>query len=93
MSWLIPPCDLSSRQQQAVELPPDQPRLIVGPPGSGKTQILLHRAAFLRDTANLSPDGYRVFVFTNVLKDYIRAVNGSEKMHRRGGPTMHQVAG
>jgi superfamily I DNA/RNA helicase len=47
--------------------------LIVGAPGSGKTQILLHRAAYLRDASKTSPDRFRIFVFTNVLKDYIRS--------------------
>lgn len=73
MAWLVPFADLSDRQQQAVTLDPGQPRFVVGPPGSGKTQILLHRAAWLRDTWHVGAERYRIFVFTNALKDYIRA--------------------
>jgi len=52
---------------------PDKHRVILGFPGSGKTQILIHRADHLSKTHNLSGDQYRVFVFTNVMKEYIRS--------------------
>jgi superfamily I DNA/RNA helicase len=47
-------------------------RAIIGGPGSGKTQILLHRARHLCDAHGIHPDRFRIFVYTNVLKDYIR---------------------
>ena len=72
MSWLVPFSDLTNDQLRAVEASPDIHRLIVGAPGSGKTLALLHRTAWLRKRYNV-PDGrYRVLVFTNVLKQYIR---------------------
>jgi DNA helicase IV len=41
--------------------------------GSGKTQVLVHRAAHLAGTCRIPPERYRVFVFTNVIKEYIRS--------------------
>lgn len=73
MSWLIPRDQLTVEQIRAVELPPTEHRLIMGGPGSGKTQVLLHRAAFLRDRGRTSPDRFHIFVFTNTLKTYIRS--------------------
>jgi len=73
MSWLVPPSDLTPEQQRAVQLSPIEHRAIIGGPGSGKTQILLHRARHLADSLNVSPERFRIFVYTNVLKDYIKA--------------------
>ena len=73
MSWLIPHDQLTAEQIRAVELPPNEHRLVIGGPGSGKTQVLLHRAAYLRDRGRTSPDRFHIFVFTNTLKTYIRA--------------------
>jgi hypothetical protein len=72
MSWLIPRDELTADQIRAVELSPNEHRVILGAPGSGKTQILLHRARYLCDERGLRPDRFHIFVFTNVLKDYIR---------------------
>jgi len=72
MSWLIPRDELTAEQIRAVELSPNEHRVILGAPGSGKTQILLHRARFLGDERGVSPDRIHIFVFTNVLKNYIR---------------------
>ena len=73
MSWLLSRSELTAEQLRAVELPPTEHRLILGGPGAGKTQVLLHRTAFLRDRLGLKPQDYRLFVFTNVLSKYIRA--------------------
>jgi superfamily I DNA/RNA helicase len=72
MSWLIPRDELTADQIRAVELSPNEHRVILGAPGSGKTQILLHRARFLCDERGVAPGRFHVFVFTNVLKNYIR---------------------
>ncbi len=72
MSWLIPRDELTADQIRAVELRPNEHRVILGAPGSGKTQILLHRARFLCDERGAGACRFHVFVFTNVLKDYIR---------------------
>jgi superfamily I DNA/RNA helicase len=73
MSWMIPYSDLTDDQLRAVEASPDVHRLIVGAPGSGKTLVLLHRTARLRKHFGAPESRYRVLVFTNVLKQYIRA--------------------
>jgi superfamily I DNA/RNA helicase len=71
MSWLVPFKDLSVEQMKAVEASDDENRLIVGAPGSGKTLVLLHRAARLREPSNTGSDVFRFIVFTKMLKDYI----------------------
>lgn len=73
MSWLVPYGDLTTDQMRAVDASADTHRLIVGAPGSGKTLALLHRTARLRERYNVPVGRYRVMVFTNVLKQYIRA--------------------
>lgn len=71
MPWLVHNSELTDEQRRAVALEADEHRLIFGGPGSGKTQVLLHRAAFLRDTYDIPSERYRIFVFTNALKQYI----------------------
>lgn len=72
-NWLLPRVELTPGQLALVEVPSDRHRLVVGFPGSGKTQVLVHRAECLRRTGNLGPRSFRVFLFTNVLRDYIRS--------------------
>jgi superfamily I DNA/RNA helicase len=72
-NWLVHRTELTDEQLRAVELYPDEHRLIFGAPGSGKTQILLHRAAFLKSLLGTRPDSFRIFVFTNSLKQYIQS--------------------
>jgi superfamily I DNA/RNA helicase len=73
MSWLVPRDQLTAEQIRAVELPPTEHRLVIGGPGSGKTQVLLHRGAYLRDRFRTTPERFHIFVFTNALKTYIRS--------------------
>ena len=73
MTWLIPYSDLTPDQLRAVDSSADVHRLIVGAPGSGKTLTLLHRTARLRERYHVPESRYRLLVFTNVLKQYIRA--------------------
>lgn len=73
MSWLIPRNELTPDQTRAIELSPSEHRVITGGPGSGKTQVLLHRARHLCDTMGVAPDRFRIIVFTNVLKEYIKS--------------------
>ncbi len=72
-TWLLPRLDLTFHQLQVVEMPPESHRVVFGPPGSGKTQALIHRAGYLSETYHVPPDRFRVFVFTNVVKEYIRS--------------------
>jgi len=72
-TWLVPRQDLTPEQLRAVGLPHDRHQVIFGAPGSGKTLVLLYRARELCDQLGTPPDRFRIFVFTNVLKEYIRS--------------------
>lgn len=72
-TWLIPRDELTPEQLRAIELSPNEHRVVFGAPGSGKTQVLLYRARYLMDTWKVNPERFRIFVFTNVLKHYIRS--------------------
>lgn len=72
MSWLVPRTDLTPDQATAVELPYDRHKLILGRPGSGKTNVLAHRARYLLDKHSGNAK-FRIFVFTNILKEFISA--------------------
>lgn len=73
MSWLVPRNSLTPYQERAVELKPDLHRIILGAPGSGKTMVLLHRACYLRSVLNVPDNRFKIFVFNNVLKTYIKS--------------------
>jgi len=70
-TWLLPRSDLTPEQLRVVEMPPDEHRVVLGPAGSGKTQVLIHRAAHLAETYYGNVARFRVFVFTNVIREYI----------------------
>lgn len=72
-TWLLPRSDLTPEQLRGVQLPWDEHKLILGLPGSGKTQVLIHRADYLRERLKTQLGKFRVFIFTNVLRDYIRS--------------------
>jgi len=73
MSWLVPRNSLTPYQEKAVELKPEEHRIILGSPGSGKTLVLLHRASYLRNKYQIPDDRFKIFVFTGVLKTYIKS--------------------
>ena len=80
-TWLLPRLELTPEQLRVVEMPTGEHRVIVGPPGSGKTQILVHRADHIAQTYRVPSDkclpdtnaaGMMVIVkFWRVLKDYL----------------------
>lgn len=72
-TWLVPRDELTVDQLRAVEQNANENRVILGPPGSGKTQVLLHRAQHLRDKIGCDASRFRIFVYTRVLKEYIRS--------------------
>lgn len=73
ITWLVPRQDLTPDQARTVELSPTVNRVVLGMAGSGKTQVLVHRAAHLAEKYHIPPNRFRVFVFTNVIKEYIRS--------------------
>ncbi len=72
MGWLIPRDELTPDQIRAVELRTNEHRVILGAPGSGKTQILLHRARYLSEELGIGADRFHIFVYTKVLRAYIQ---------------------
>lgn len=67
-AWWVGKDDLDDNQKAIITLPEDRSFAILGPPGSGKTNLLLLRANYLY----LS--GYRnllIVVFTRSLRDFI----------------------
>lgn len=73
-TWWKDENDLKPEQSDVLDLPLDQDLLIVGPPGSGKTNLLLLRAnyLFLGPCPNL-----QVVVYGRVLKRFIK-VGGAQ---------------
>ncbi|MCS7063336.1 MAG: AAA family ATPase [Methylacidiphilales bacterium] len=72
-TWLIPRNELTLEQLRAIDLPHTEHQVIFGAPGSGKTQILLHRAVELRRRLGSTDGRFRILVFTGVLKNYLRS--------------------
>ncbi len=56
--------NLNDAQRQAVTAPAE-PTLVIAGAGSGKTRVLVHRAAWLIDVEGLSPQGMLAVTFTN----------------------------
>lgn len=75
MAWLIPFSNLTPAQQDAVQLDTRSHKAIIGGPGAGKTLVLLHRLNLLYQRAGGKANSVRLFVYTNTLKEFIRAGN------------------
>ncbi|MDJ0748104.1 MAG: DNA helicase II [Woeseiaceae bacterium] len=56
--------NLNDAQRQAVTAP-SEPTLVIAGAGSGKTRVLVHRAAWLIDVEGVSPHGLLAVTFTN----------------------------
>ena len=72
--WWRQPEELDVAQRRVIGLPEDGSYLIVGPPGSGKTNLLLLRANYL---ANRFHPNLAIVVFTRPLKEFLRS--GAER--------------
>ncbi len=71
MSWLAPAGALSPAQLRVLDQGLTRHLVVEGFAGSGKTALLLHRAATLRDCRKIGPKEMRIFTYTNVLKGYL----------------------
>jgi superfamily I DNA/RNA helicase len=68
MSWWLDISDLDDDQKDVIDLPPHGNYLILGPPGSGKTNLLLIRAEYLIRTGR--PHIF-VLMFNEPLHDFV----------------------
>ena len=68
MSWWLDITDLDEDQKNVIELPPTGNYLILGPPGSGKTNLLLIRAEYLIRT---NQPNLFVLMFNEPLHDFV----------------------
>lgn len=66
--WWKTPDDLDSKQKSILELPIDNSHLILGPPGSGKTNLLLLRASQLVLSGK---QNILILVFTRTLREFV----------------------
>ncbi len=66
--WWVSETELDDEQRRIIELSADGRYLVIGPPGSGKTNLLLLRANYLSvsDKPNLI-----ILVFTRTLREFI----------------------
>ncbi|MGK3995652.1 UvrD-helicase domain-containing protein [Sorangium sp. So ce1024] len=67
-SWWVDASELDDEQSDVISLPPDGNFLVVGPPGSGKTNLLLLRASYL--VSNQRPN-VLILTFTRRLREFI----------------------
>lgn len=72
MPTILHDSQLTREQRSIVELRAERHRLVMGPPGSGKTQVLLHRTRWLMQAYKIPPERFCVLVYTNVLTYYLR---------------------
>jgi superfamily I DNA/RNA helicase len=69
-TWWRKPEDLDDAQKTFIQLAPQGRFLLDGPPGSGKTNLLLLRAQFV---AGSGEKNVLIVTYTNVLSDFIRS--------------------
>lgn len=73
-TWWTQPDQLDSTQQEVVALKENESHLIIGPPGSGKTNLLILRAAhlYLAGIKNIA-----VLTFGRILREFLSAGTGN----------------
>jgi superfamily I DNA/RNA helicase len=76
-TWWRKLSDLDDAQKKFIELSPHGRFLLIGPPGSGKTNLLLLRAKFI---AGAGEKNVLIVTFTKMLADFIRSGIASTKL-------------
>src|SRR5713226_8627547 len=72
-TWWLDPADLNQEQEPIINLPIGKSYLITGPPGSGKTNLVLLRANYLYLSGI---QNIEVVVFTRTLQEFISSGGG-----------------
>ncbi|HYW39116.1 MAG TPA: ATP-binding domain-containing protein [Terriglobales bacterium] len=72
-TWWIDPGELNEEQEPIINLPIGKSYLIKGPPGSGKTNLVLLRANYLHLSG---AQNIEVVVFTRTLQEFIASGGG-----------------
>lgn len=75
LSWWRSQEEMDTDQQQFIQLPPSGKHSLEGPPGSGKTNLLLLRAQFI---AGSGEKNVLIVTYTNGLVDFIRSGIGTK---------------
>lgn len=99
---LLKPCPVTGRRplneaQHRAVVAPDEPQLVLAGPGTGKTRVLVYRAAYLllRNTKPLSPGDIGLYTYTNKaarqLQARLFALVGPRAQHVHVG-TLHHFA-
>jgi superfamily I DNA/RNA helicase len=73
-TWWVTPDDLDDKQKSVIDLPLNESHLIIGPPGSGKTNLLLLRASQM---VRSGKPNVLVIVFTRTLREFL-ATGGAQ---------------
>jgi len=68
-TWWVNPSQLDPKQRDVLKAEPETDLLIVGPPGSGKTNILVLRANYVRSVA----PRLLLITFTRTLAEFLRS--------------------
>lgn len=70
---LVAKSELTPAQQRVIEMSATENRVVFGVVGTGKTQLLLHRARYLSDSLKVPSNRYHIFVHNNIMKGYLRS--------------------
>jgi superfamily I DNA/RNA helicase len=76
-TWWVDPSQLDDAQKDIVQLGPENSYMVVGPPGSGKTNLLLLRARYMIRTGF---PNIQIIVFTRTLQEFLCLGGGSYKL-------------
>lgn len=90
-SWWKSQTELDEDQKAFILLPPQGKHLLEGPPGSGKTNLLLLRAQYM---AGSGEKNILIITYTNALAEFIRSgISGKKLISAKQIRTYHSWAG